>query len=345
MGDMDWGGLPSFYRSLLQVWKVFSINRQDVEMGPWIMDEPLFFNQFLPIETLRSGSVRAGLLRAGITRVCHLRAEGRWLRAEQVAETVKYRSVRVCQKILDELTTALPASAAAHMERYESRCPELGGGPFPEVTVAAELGDWQEREELILSFRTPQMGVFSGIEKKALYIICVKVLNLRALEDIRISKWTDLLGPDSSPKGSWRVLYKVPIDKKSGDLQWRIVHGALATNRHKAHLDPTVGEGCAFCGASETVFHAFIQCARLEGVLHIVRKWCMVLGGGYSHAVFIYGPKYSIPRKREVVLLNFLLGKAKAAIWMTRHRIGGTGSVETLHVLRCLIRKRLLTEL
>ncbi|KAJ8348974.1 hypothetical protein SKAU_G00275630 [Synaphobranchus kaupii] len=105
----------------------------------------------------QSGSVRAGLLRAGITRVCHLRAEGRWLTAEQVAKTVGYRSVRVFQKLLDELTTALPASAAAHMDRYESRCPELGGGPFPEVTVAAELGDWQEMEELILSFRTPQL--------------------------------------------------------------------------------------------------------------------------------------------------------------------------------------------
>ncbi|KAJ3615285.1 hypothetical protein NHX12_018853, partial [Muraenolepis orangiensis] len=36
---------------------------------------------------------------------------------------------------------------------------------------------------------------------------------------------------DSSPKGSWRCLYKLPVEKRTADLQWRIVHGAIATNR------------------------------------------------------------------------------------------------------------------
>lgn len=28
------------------------------------------------------------------------------------------------------------------------------------------------------------------------------------------------------------------------DLQWRLVHGGIATNRHVALLNPAVGKGC-----------------------------------------------------------------------------------------------------
>ncbi len=75
---------------------------------------------------------------------------------------------------------------------------------------------------------------------------CVKVTNTHLLSGVMSSKWIDFLGMDISPKGSWRSLYKRPIDKRTGDLQWRIVHGAIATNRHVVHLNPNVGVGCLF---------------------------------------------------------------------------------------------------
>ncbi|KAL7849340.1 hypothetical protein SRHO_G00209630 [Serrasalmus rhombeus] len=40
--------------------------------------------------------------------------------------------------------------------------------------------------------------------------------------DLRETKWTEVVGADSSLKGSWRSLYKRPIEKRVGDLQWRI---------------------------------------------------------------------------------------------------------------------------
>lgn len=76
--------------------------------------------------------------------------------------------------------------------------------------------------------------------------MCVKVLNLGALSGIKESRWTEIFGPDVSPKGSWRSLYKLPVDKQTADLQWRIVHGAIATNRYRAHIDPELGEVCGF---------------------------------------------------------------------------------------------------
>lgn len=37
------------------------------------------------------------------------------------------------------------------------------------------------------------------------------------------------------------------------DLQWRVVHGAVAMHRDGAHRDPRAGEHCFFCQAEETL--------------------------------------------------------------------------------------------
>lgn len=44
---------------------------------------------------------------------------------------------------------------------------------------------------------------------------------------------------------------KFPAEKRGADLQWRIVHSAITTNKYKAHFDSN-SENCHFCGASET---------------------------------------------------------------------------------------------
>ncbi|TWW77691.1 Transposon TX1 uncharacterized 149 kDa protein ORF 2 [Takifugu flavidus] len=64
-----------------------------------------------------------------------------------------------------------------------------------------------------------------------------------------------------------------------GDLQWRIVHGAVATNRYLVHLDPSTGDGCPFCSQSETIYHLFVQCPRLEGLFGQLQRWFLGLVG------------------------------------------------------------------
>ncbi len=79
------------------------------------------------------------------------------------------------------------------------------------------------------------------------------------------------------PRVSSPTLY--PLSQRLPRIvRWRIVHGLIATNRHRAHLDPEVGEECSFCGQSETVFHLFLYCGRLEALLSQLEEWCGILG-------------------------------------------------------------------
>lgn len=101
---------------------------------------------------------------------------------------------------------------------------------FPELSISAETGLSNESEGGLLSFETPQLGLFSNVGKKALYALCVKVLYLQSLDSVKESKWQEVSGASPSHKGGWRTLYKPSTEKRTGDLQWRIVHGIIATN-------------------------------------------------------------------------------------------------------------------
>ncbi len=98
------------------------------------------------------------------------------------------------------------------------------------------------------------------------------------------------------------------------------MHGIVATNRHRAHIDPQVGEECPFCGIQETVFHLFFNCSRLQLFFHQLEGYCQILGEFFTPMLFIYGPKYSRSKMQVQVLLNFIFGQGKLAIWLSRKR-------------------------
>ncbi len=216
---------------------------------------------------------------------------------------------------------------------------------FPELHVSIKKEDWLEDDKKLLSMDTPELNIFSILSRQTLYRACVKTINYQHLKNVRDSKWTMMFESGSSPKGSWRSLYKRPIEKRVGDLQWRIVHGILATNRHKVLLKVSDDEGCPFCQVPETVYHLFIECTRLEQILGLIENWSLHFIGNFNQELFIFGPKYSTNNKSKVVLLNFLFGAAKLAIWCTRkNKVEGRESVNTVLMMRGFIKKRLMME-
>lgn len=89
---------------------------------------------------------------------------------------------------------------------------------FPSLMITADSREWHEEENRILSFKTPQLYSFESASKNALYVTCVKETNAHLLSGVMSSKWTAFFGMDISPKGSWRSLYKRPVDKWTGNL-------------------------------------------------------------------------------------------------------------------------------
>ncbi|KAJ4926953.1 hypothetical protein JOQ06_014695 [Pogonophryne albipinna] len=57
----------------------------------------------------------------------------------------------------------------------------------------------------------------------------------------------------------WRLFYKPPLNKRSGDLQWRILHGALGVNAFVSKINPTVSSECPFCTHRETITHCYLD--------------------------------------------------------------------------------------
>ena len=56
---------------------------------------------------------------------------------------------------------------------------------------------------------------------------------------------------------------KSPLTKRTGDLQWRILHCAIAVNAIVSVMNPTICDTCPFCTERETIYHCFMECDRL----------------------------------------------------------------------------------
>ncbi|TWW53509.1 Transposon TX1 uncharacterized 149 kDa protein ORF 2 [Takifugu flavidus] len=108
--------------------------------------------------------------------------------------------------------------------------------PFPEIRLAAHLGNLDGP-----LLRPSKTFSLQAVEKKTLYYECVRVLNRRGLSNRSTSVWADRLGGDGA-RPCWRVLYKPPLKKRTGDLQWRILHGAVALNALLSKMNNAVSD-------------------------------------------------------------------------------------------------------
>lgn len=247
--------------------------------------------------------------------------------------------------ILNRIFSFLPSTLRQLQEENELTLQDNDENyNFPELKISAAIEEEPEKDS-ILNFKTPQLTTFEETSKKAIYATCVKVSHYSSLKKVKESKWTDIFGPESSPKGCWRSLYKPPTEKRTADLQWRVVHWAIAINKHVAHFDPNVVKECVFCNAEETVDHVFLYCFRLRKNFQTLEDWFRKLGEVFSPANFIFGLKYVAAKKKTMSLINFIVGEAKLAIWLTRKRkIKGECSVDPELTFKALITARIRAE-
>ena len=113
-------------------------------------------------------------------------------------------------------------------------------------------------------------------------------------------------------------MYKPPLTKDTGDLQWRILHGIVAVNALVAVLNPEVSNRCPFCLERETIYHCFAQCPRLVFIFRTLSALLMSVGEVFTKQMFVFGFKYGKKSMKKGQLLNFIFGQAKLAIYLSR---------------------------
>lgn len=150
---------------------------------------------------------------------------------------------------------------------------------------------------------------------------------------------------DDQTKPVWRVLYSPPLKKHSADLQWRILHGAVTVNAFVSILNPVTLNKCPFCNLTETIFHFFLECNRLNSLFAVLTHVFNQFGEKFSGTTFILGASYKKTNRIRWQLLNFLLGEAKLAVYVSRNnKMKDRAGQEVTSVWRCSIRSRLWLE-
>ncbi len=102
------------------------------------------------------------------------------------------------------------------------------------------------------------------------------------------------------------------------------LHGAVAVNAFISIINPEIDAGCPFCTERETIFHAFVNCTRLKPLFLYLDSIFRNCNESFYMVLFIFGFKYVMKKRFICKFLNFVLGQAKLAIYVSRKKKSGT---------------------
>ncbi|KAA8578255.1 hypothetical protein FQN60_007073, partial [Etheostoma spectabile] len=176
------------------------------------------------------------------------------MNTEAVASLLGLRLARQTRTILTEWTKRLDAEESEMLRDYFTGTDTPDSTyPFPDIGFLTEPTGPSARGVLPSVLEVP-MQTGTGFHQH-----CVLAVHRKTLCGKKGLVWTDRLPPDRKPV--WRLFYKPPLSKRSGDLQWRILHGAV--NIFLARINDTVSSSRPFCPLNETVIHCYLDCPRL----------------------------------------------------------------------------------
>ncbi len=159
------------------------------------------------------------------------------------------------------------------------------------------------------------------------------VFNKKVLDKRVDTPWRNVLKLSVDDKPEWRSLYKPPLSKRVGDIQWRLLHGAIAVNAFISVLNPNVTTECPFCLERETVFHSYLDCFRLKRLFSLLQNVFYSFYESFSIDVFIVGFKYVRKNRFICQCLNFVIGQAKLAVYMSRKNKIEMGSDQDINAM------------
>ena len=338
-------GLPPFYQSIFKSWNIFIKKTcSTADSLHWLLNEPLINGARLDVCSDAAPGLRGALLQSKTLILKQLvDAVGPALNdAQALGSLLGLQSVRVAQRILELWTARLTDKERRLLAEYSEGTHEPNtADAFPDISLSPGLGDLTGP---LLTVTNPQKLTLYKADKRTLYMNCVKSIHKVGLSNRPSTVWTQRPGQNTL-KPQWRVLYKQPLAKRTGDLQWRILHGAVATNAFISVLNPAVLSNCPFCDLRETVFHMFTECSRLTEIFSVLTLVFNLFNVAFTENVFIMGAAYNKTNKNKWQLLNYVSGEAKMAIYLTRrNRIENREGQNAKSMWQAKLRARLKLE-
>jgi len=104
-----------------------------------------------------------------------------------------------------------------------------------------------------------------------------------------------------------------------GNLQWRILHGAVAVNAFISVINPNVSNGCP------------CKKKKIESNLSYLNCFFNKLNYIFTIQSFIFGYRYVAKNRIKCQFLNLNIGEAKMAIYLSRkNKIEGSEGCEVV---------------
>lgn len=338
-------GLSNFYQRLFKIWGSFNIRRlENTDSLFWLLEEPLVMGARLDI-TEQAPSLHQRLCDTKTVKLGHLlKVAGPELNdSTAVASLLGLKSMRFTSKILELWSKKLTSDDLVLLKRHKEELliPNMKD-TFPKHWVTPDLKDMSG---LLLNADDLQDLDLNELSGKTMYKCFVKIIYKTILCDKIDNVWRDKLVLDDGIKPFWRVFYKPPLIKKSGDLQWRILKGAVAVNSFVSIINPNVDDGCVFCGLRETIFHCFMECRRLEPLFAMLGQLFLICGENFTFNSFILGAGYNRNLRFKWQLINFMVGQAKMAVYISRkNKINDSHGTDVLLLFKALIKSRISVE-
>lgn len=311
--------LPKFYLGLFTVWGLFIKQRaENCTSLSWLLKEPIIYGSRFNVERTTGHSVLQLFRSAGVVTLGHVVniCGPNLTDSDGLASHVRVRSTRLLNQMLKAMNCELTEIELSLLKSpCNDFCQSNVEDPFPVLSLSPDFKNCTGQLLKLSETLTNELDVMEG---KTMYNILVKILNKNKLNGRADTPWRAHLKVNSEIRPVWRTIYKPPLTKKIGDLQWKVLHGCVAVNAFVSVINPNVKDNCPFCLNRETVFHCFLECDRLSFLFELLQQMFQLFGEVFSKQDFIFGFRYNQKGRMKCQLFNFLFGQAKMAIYISR---------------------------
>ena len=291
-------------------------------------EQPIFFNfrilpDFTPFNSL--------LFKAGVFKLKHLlNPDYSFVAAENTHKKIPNHSLRLLVKELELIFSSLPPTWKHCIESaYRGETCKQANPKTPCLVT-------------IDPFQSEKCHQLQNLPTKHLYLLTCRA-QYRTQKSVDPGyKWKDILLSENLPR--FTSFYTHPIPVEDADVQWRIIHGAVATQLFRYDAGFADSPVCSFCPGIGDLKHTFVECPSTSDLANFVLSLLTKIDRNYLFNIedFIFLlPTTNIKNK----ILNLIFVIAKSATYKALSNLSfGTGPTKALDIFKYKLKHLIQTE-